>query len=639
MNETTNGAIEAWDAEEIVVLTESTDDLTMSAPAVLSLPVAMKNLNIKKEQSVMTSLTGTASFNFNFNNNRTNTTNSTNTTNTVNPTRPTTDKIMYVSSPRSRNAKITETVTMSNLDFMIARKKYDIQIPDKVDAAAAALDLAAKADAASEGNKKGGKGKKGDKGKEKKKTKAQLQTELEERWISSKVDLLAHYSTCCQKLQIAVDPLIMALVSREPEKNDSVAPLSKLRIDPNDPMPPPSEEEAKKKKSKGKKNTDGEDGVTTQNGGRTEAKRRKPLGAGGTRAFMSALAGGWVGGEDARMPRSGAPKGDKGLKNQFVSEKRVELKDSKKKKKIIVKAEGYTFLTSFEIRNGKIKTLGAASIGDYLTRPQSKTLTKLVLFNCSLEAAGAAALGRALRFGENRTLTKLAIDCDATIGDVGVAHLCRGLETNPSLTDLSLCCCGFKEDGAKSIASLLTSARSSIQLLSIRGNIVGDVGLTTIATAIARKDNKGKNTCKLVFLNAANIGVDGSMTDALTTFGSAVNICKTLRAINFDYNPIGQIGGQALIDGWEGVSKSISHVKQFVVSSSLPASIFCQIHQSSGGGKKSKKKKKKKKSKKGKNVSGVAVPEIIPDIQIAMSWMAKQIERRKAAAAEEASNK
>ena len=618
MNETTNASIEAWESNETMDLTESIDSLAMSAPAILKLPNPSISVTLSEvpEETTLNKPSHDP-----MESNQQNP--------IIHPTRPQTEKIMYASSPR--NSKIMENIHLSDIDYLKAVKKYDIQLPnfDDEETQAVAAKAAADKSTSKDDKKKKKKEDKG-KGKEKKKTKAQLQTELEEKWLSSKIDLLNHYTTCCNKLSITPDPLVVALLSKEPSKNETLAPLTTLRIDPNASMPEPSEEEqAKKKKSKKKaqNNNEGDQVVADQE------DHRRPLGAGGTRALMSALAGGWVGGEGAKSPRKDAPKNDKGLNGQFVTEKRIEMKDSKKKKKVKVEAEGYNYLKVLSLRNGNIKTTGISSISSFLTRSQSKTLTTLILFNCNIESLGCQALGNALRFGNNTTLSKLSIDCDLSIGDIGVSHLCRGLETNPSITDLSVCSIGFKQEGAKCIASLLTAARSRIQLLAIRGNMIGEDGLISISNAMIRKDIKGNSTCKLAFLNVANVGVNGSNTTALTLFGKGVETCRTLRAINFDYNPIGKKGGQALIDGWNGISKSISHLNQFVVSSSLPANIFAQIHRSGGNGKKGKKKKKKKKNKKDKG--GITVPEIVPDIHIALQWMVASIAKRQAAAEEE----
>ena len=265
----------------------------------------------------------------------------------------------------------------------------------------------------------------------------------------------------------------------------------------------------------------------------------------------------------------------------------MENKDSKKKRRVNVKATGYQYLERLEVRNGNIRTVGAASIGDFLCRPQAASLVNVCLYNCSIGTAGATALGMALRFGGNRNLKHLSINCDTTLGNSGVCDLLRGLETNPSLTELSLICCGFTEQGAEAVASLVSSARSKVQLLHLRGNQIGGAGLSAISNAMIG----GPQT--LVYLNLANIGVDSSHIDALSSFGMAIARTKSLTAINFNYNEIGAAGGKALIDGM-GPAK---HLEQFMISlvylqTSLPRFIVRQ------GERKKKKRRKRRRKKK-----------------------------------------
>ena len=528
------------------------------------------------------------------------------------PQPPPKEKIMYARLPSPRAAKLN--VTIGDLDYMRARKRYDIRLPDpKADAeAAAAAAAAATATAAADGGPKD----------KKANAKANKQAQIE-AWASAKVDLLEHYQNCCDILQIMPDAQIVAFVGREPAQKEEPKPLTSLSIDPDGAMPELSEEEQKakakaKKKKKNKKNADEGEDASAAGSPESESQRRRPLGAGGARALVSALAGGWVG--STMLPRDKDDTSD----GQFVTQKLVENKDSKKKRRIKVKAVGYTYLERLEIRNGNIRTVGAASIGDFLGRSQSASLVNVCLYNCEIGPAGAAALGMALRFGGNRTLQRLSIDCDPTVGNSGVCDLLRGLETNPSLTELSLMCCGFTEEGGNAVASLISSFRSKVQLLHLRGNQIGGNGLSAIANAMVGRTS-GK---RLVYLNVANIGIDGSHVDALRTFGVAIARTKSLTAINFNYNEIGVDGGEALIDGM-GPAK---HLEQFLISSGLPARIFAALHRSSGGGKK-KKGKKKGKKKKGKEMSGgegdATAPEIVPDIQKALHWIVAAIAKRR----------
>jgi hypothetical protein len=654
MTDTINSAIEGWDIGSPKQETPHQDDvLAMSAPAVLKLPETVgsssssdpsvsntsptRHLPSKVNEiskPIMVTLDGIT--------NPTN--NPANKEQHIQPTRPPKEmnKIMYVSSPRS--AKIMDLVGLNDIEYMRYRKKYNIILPSQ-EKEKEENEMHNHMKKEELNNKRSGK--KGvmngsTKTKEKKKSKQQMQNELQELWVSSKIDLLKTYDMCCNKLSIQMDPLIQALISREPSKNEILKPMTSLRIDPNDPMPPPTEEELAAMQKKKKKDSDNINNELPK-----KDDKRLPLGPGGCRAFMSALAGGWVGGTTF-SPKSGLQmeqikhRSIPTINGQFVIEKKVEQKDSKKIKKVKIINDGYKFLEKLIIRNGNIKTIGSKSISDFLERNSS--LKSLVLYNNTIESNGAFSIGKSLRYGYNRTLTKLAIDVDQSIGDVGIIHLTRGLETNSTLTDLSLCCCGFKVEGTRALSSLLMSATSNIQLLSIRGNAIGGEGLNELSKALSNikkniGDDKSNNNntnihqsiCKLQFLNIANIGINGSHVLELQRFGQSLMICKSLKAINFDYNCIGEDGGQSMINGWNNDDSNISHINQFVISCSLPANIFNQIYKKNGNGKKRKKKKKKRKKKKGDNNNSVdiSIPEIIPDLQQAIQWMAKAIEERK----------
>eukprot|EP00946_MAST-07B_sp_MAST-7B-sp1_P003366 g3366.t1 len=475
----------------------------------------------------------------------------------LSPEPPPMEKIMYARRPSPRAAKLN--LTMVDIDYMRARKRYDIRLPGEdghSNNAAAAIPDSAMGNIPQKKKKKAS-------------SKADKQAQIE-AWATARIDLLQNYRNCCATLQIAPDEQIVAFVGREPGQKEAPAPLNALCVDPDGAMPELSEEEkkAKAKASKKKKETENQLDPGTRSA-RSEKQKRLPLGAGGTRALMSALAGGWVG--STMLPRDK----DDTSGGQFIIQKLVENKDSKKKRRVNVKATGYQYLERLEVRNGNIRTVGAASIGDFLRRPQAARLVNICLYNCSIGPAGAAALGMSLRFGGNRSLKHLSINCDTTLGNSGVCNLLRGLETNPSLTELSLICCGFTEQGANAVASLVSSARSKVQLLHLRGNQIGGAGLSAISNAMI-----GRSTGKtLVYLNLANIGVDSSHIEALSSFGMAIARTKSLTAVNFNYNEIGTAGGKALIDEM-GPAK---HLEQFMISSGLPANIFAALHRSAGG--------------------------------------------------------
>ena len=101
----------------------------------------------------------------------------------LSPEPPPMEKIMYARRPSPRTAKLN--LTMVDIDYMRARKRYGIRLPGE-DASNGGM--AATPDSATENLP----------GKKKKKTssKADKQAQIE-AWASARVDLLQHYRNCC----------------------------------------------------------------------------------------------------------------------------------------------------------------------------------------------------------------------------------------------------------------------------------------------------------------------------------------------------------------------------------------------------------------------------------------------------------
>ena len=96
------------------------------------------------------------------------------------PQPPQKEKIIYARRASPRTAKFN--VTMTDLDYMRARKRYDIRLPDpEAEASSAAAASAAAASAATDKNKKD----------KKANAKANKQAQIE-AWSNAKVDLLDH---------------------------------------------------------------------------------------------------------------------------------------------------------------------------------------------------------------------------------------------------------------------------------------------------------------------------------------------------------------------------------------------------------------------------------------------------------------
>ena len=380
----------------------------------------------------------------------------------------------------------------------------------------------------------------------KKPSKKQLLEMQELAYEKDKKLLVKTYKLCCQTLQISPDSELLEILSREPDTKRKESWLM--------------------------------DHVLCVSA----------LGAAGSRAFVSAIAGQWVLGS--------APPG-----------------------KVI--STGFSHLKSIELRNTNLGEVGTSAIAGYLLSSTSKSLEKLQLIGAGIMEAGAHALGNALRFGYNRTLRELYIFCDKTVGDDGAVSLCRGIGTNSSLKSLSIIACGVQERGAGGIASVLGYTNSGIESLNIRGNEIGGAGLRKIAKAL--KSNK-----TLKFLNVANIGIYPSEIEPVFEFGESIIRCESLNAVNFNYNPICDVAAEKLGRLFEEKSKESTHLKQFVVHTDMPAHLFQLISRN----KSSKGKKGRKKKKRG---GGADIPPILPDLYFALQWLKKIKEEETEAEKEE----
>jgi hypothetical protein len=64
-------------------------------------------------------------------------------------------------------------------------------------------------------------------------------------------------------------------------------------------------------------------------------------------------------------------------------------------------------------------------------------ISYLELLDNNISARGALALGNSLGRHNNLSLLTLKLDYNTTLGDEGVANLCRGLRTNSTLKQVS----------------------------------------------------------------------------------------------------------------------------------------------------------------------------------------------------------
>lgn len=110
-------------------------------------------------------------------------------------------------------------------------------------------------------------------------------------------------------------------------------------------------------------------------------------------------------------------------------------------------------------------------------------LKELEIIDNRVGPKGCQAISRALQ--HNETLTYLNLDHNE-LGDEGAAALAVGLSWSPSLIKVSLNYCGIEEEGAVLLANEAIAKSSSLQILEMQGNSIGDRGFDAIGQALAR---------------------------------------------------------------------------------------------------------------------------------------------------------
>ena len=115
--------------------------------------------------------------------------------------------------------------------------------------------------------------------------------------------------------------------------------------------------------------------------------------------------------------------------------------------------------------------------------PANSSLKTLSVADCSLTAACVQTLSQAL--ARNGSLLDLNLKGNA-LGDAGICYLCQGLDHSAGSVSaigyLNLANTFIEHDGAVAIANLL-SANDTLQMLSIRQNLIHDDGARAIAQA------------------------------------------------------------------------------------------------------------------------------------------------------------
>ncbi|XP_068748892.1 nucleotide-binding oligomerization domain-containing protein 2-like isoform X2 [Montipora capricornis] len=179
------------------------------------------------------------------------------------------------------------------------------------------------------------------------------------------------------------------------------------------------------------------------------------------------------------------------------------------------------------------------------TMKTNSTVLSLTLFSCNIDDASAAALAELLR-GKNSTLELLGLSHNA-IGDVGADALAKGLKENSTLTKLNLSCNAIGDVGADSLAKGLKE-NSTLERLELYNNAIGEVGADSLAKGL-------KENSTLISLDLSNNAIGDVGADALAK-GLKEN--STLEWLHLSGNAIGEVGADALAKGLKENSTLIS---------------------------------------------------------------------------------
>ena len=160
------------------------------------------------------------------------------------------------------------------------------------------------------------------------------------------------------------------------------------------------------------------------------------------------------------------------------------------------------------------------------------TLTDLSLSSNRLDAAVAAALANALQV--NTTLTQLNLSC-GNLGAAGADALANALLTNTTLTQLYLSCGNLGAAGADALANALLTNTTLTQLYWSCGNL-GAAGADALANSLLTN-----TTLTHLNLPSDNLGAAGA-----AALANVLQTNTTLTELNLSKNNLGAAGAAAL---------------------------------------------------------------------------------------------
>lgn len=205
-----------------------------------------------------------------------------------------------------------------------------------------------------------------------------------------------------------------------------------------------------------------------------------------------------------------------------------------------IRNTGYRYLTHMYLWHTPLAHADMVVLASHLS--SRNDLEQLEFLHNDMSRDGARILGEALT--GNRGVKALRILFNP-IGTDGFRELCHGLETNETVTKVSVCHCELDE-GAGAVAGDAI-ARTAWTTLALDGNQIRAAGLATMAQGLA-------GTTYLETLSLQDCEIDQyckpphDILSAMAALCPALLLNKSLSEIDMGGNTVGEAAGKALLD-------------------------------------------------------------------------------------------
>ncbi|KAL7539237.1 hypothetical protein ACHAXR_009108 [Thalassiosira sp. AJA248-18] len=197
-------------------------------------------------------------------------------------------------------------------------------------------------------------------------------------------------------------------------------------------------------------------------------------------------------------------------------------------------------------RSNNVKELAISGIPD-VGNEELSSLAPFLNENLtlrSLDLTGATFNTKAIKevrhfFRRNSSLEVLVLGENQCVGDEGVNTILSSLQDGQGkLQVLAIESCGVGHRGASSISNFMINKGTSLRVLELSNNMIGDAGAETLAESIKRGHHLGH-----LGLNDADIGDTGAQA-----FGEALKSNRSLHTLSLQNNKgITNVGASSLL--------------------------------------------------------------------------------------------